>query len=48
MKIILKVDQLKRILENEPVKLPITIQMDRVSKEDFQELSVLLNQKRKG
>ncbi|MGQ2985359.1 hypothetical protein [Flavobacterium sp.] len=48
MKIILTVDQLKRILEDEPVKLPILIKMDRVSKMEFQELSILLNQKRMG
>ncbi|KAF2511790.1 hypothetical protein E0W72_05650 [Flavobacterium arcticum] len=47
MKIILTVDQLKRILASEPVKLPILIKMDKISKMEFQELSLLINQKKK-
>lgn len=48
MKIVLTADQLKRILAAEPVKLPIIIKMDKLSKKEFQELSDLLNKKKKG
>lgn len=48
MKILLTVDQLKMILASEPVKLPIIIKMNKVSKKEFKELSILLNQKKKG
>lgn len=43
MKIIVTVNQIKKILESEPVKLPIILRMDKISKKEFQELSVLLN-----
>lgn len=48
MKVILTIDQLKRLLETEPLHLPIIISMDKVSKKEFQELTVLLKKKRKG
>ena len=48
MRILLTVDQLKRILEIESVHLPLIIRMDKVTKKEFQELIVLIQQKRKG
>ncbi len=43
MKIILTIDQIKKILASEPVRLPIIIKMDRITKKEFQELARLLN-----
>lgn len=46
MKIILTVEQLKRVLASEPVYFPIVIKMSKITKEDFQELSALLKHKK--
>ena len=46
MRIVLTAKQLARVLETEPLHLPIIIKMDRITKEEFQELSDLLKKKR--
>ena len=46
MRIVITVKQLKHVLETESLHLPIVIRMERITKEEFQELSVLLKKKR--
>ncbi|MGQ2985375.1 hypothetical protein [Flavobacterium sp.] len=47
MKILLTVDQLKKILASEPLHLPLIIKMDRVSKKEFKELSAIIKDNKK-
>lgn len=42
MKIIITIDQIKKILEEHPPKFPITIKVKGISKKDLEELSRLL------
>lgn len=47
MKIILTIDQIKKLLANEPVKLPITFQVGRIKKTEIEELIEILKKKKK-
>lgn len=42
MKIILTIDQIKKVLKSQPPKFPITIKVKGISKKDLEELSKLL------
>ena len=47
-RIVITLSQLRRVLETEPMRFPLILDMSKLSKADYKELSDLLRAKRKG